>query len=124
VIDLAVAVVLCVAFGAVIDSLVTDLLTPIIAMIIGEPSFAGLTFTVNDATFFYGNFIDQVITFVTIAAAIYFLVVVPVNRVTEASRRGEATPEPTTKSCPECLSEVPILARRCAFCTSELTATL
>ncbi len=116
VIDLAVAVVLGVAFGSVIDSLVTNILTPIIAMIVGEPSFAGLEFEVNGAIFGYGAFLDSLISFVSVAAAIYFFVVVPVARITARMHAGEIAPDATTKLCRECLSEIPVAARRCAYC--------
>jgi large conductance mechanosensitive channel len=120
VIDLAVAVVIGGAFGAVVAALVKDLLTPLIAALVGKPDFSALTFEVNGSKFLYGDFINAVISFVLIAAAVYFFVVVPVNALTARMHRGEAPPDPTTKKCPECLSEVPIAARRCAFCTSPL----
>jgi len=120
VIDLAVAVVIGVAFGAVIDSLVTDLLTPLIAMIVGEPSFAALDFEINDAVFRYGAFFDAVFAFICVAAAIYFFVIVPMDRMTARMRAGETDPEATAKLCPECLSGIPIAARRCAFCAQPV----
>ena len=119
VVDLAVAVVIGVAFGAVVTSFVEDLITPLIAAIAGEPDFAALTFTINESTFRYGNFINQVLAFVLIAAAIFFVVVKPVNALVARARR-EPPADPTTRKCPECMSEVPIGARRCAFCTSTL----
>jgi large conductance mechanosensitive channel len=122
VVDLAVAVVIGTAFGALVNSLVTNLLTPVIAMIIGEPSFAGLTFEINNAVFGYGAFLDSLITFVSIAAAIYFFVVVPLDRINARMRAGQATPDATTKLCPECLSEIPIAARRCAHCAQPVGA--
>ncbi len=122
VIDLAVAVVIGAAFGAVVTALVKDLITPIIAAIVGKPDFSALTFEVNGSKFLIGDFINAVVSFVLIAAAIYFFVVVPVNAIVARARRGEAPPDPTTKKCPECLSEVPIAARRCAYCTSALNA--
>ena len=120
VVDLAVAVVIGAAFGAVITALVDDLLTPLLAAIGGQPDFSRLTFTLNGSKFFYGAFINAIISFLFIAAAIYFFVVLPMNTVVARLRRGEAPPDPTTKKCPECLSVVPIAARRCAFCTSVL----
>jgi large conductance mechanosensitive channel len=120
VVDLAVAVVMGGAFGAVVTALVKDLLTPLIAAIAGQPDFSAITFTVNGSKFLIGDFINAVIAFVLIAAAIYYAVVVPINAVIARARRGEAPPDPTTKKCPECLSEVAIAARRCAFCTSPL----
>jgi large conductance mechanosensitive channel len=118
VLDLAVAVVIGGAFGAVVTALVKDLITPLLAAIVGKPDFSALVFTVNGSRFPIGDFINAVVAFVLIAAAIYFLVIVPVNALMARIRRGETPPDPTTKRCPECLSEVPIAARRCAFCTS------
>jgi large conductance mechanosensitive channel len=122
VLDLAVAVVIGGAFGTVVTALVKDLITPFLAAIIGKPDFSALAFTVNGSRFPIGDFINAVVAFLLIAAAIYFLVIVPVNAVLARIRRGETPPDPTTKRCPECLSEVPIAARRCAFCTSLLGA--
>lgn len=119
VIDLAVAVVIAVAFAAVVTSLVEDLLTPLIGAIFGEPDFSTLSFTINNSVFTYGNFINALLSFVLIAVAIFFVVVKPVNAMIARSRR-EPLPDPTTKQCPECLSVVPLDARRCAFCTAQL----
>jgi large conductance mechanosensitive channel len=120
VVDLAVAVVIGGAFGAVIAALVKDLLTPLIAAIVGQPDFSAIVFTVNGSKFLIGDFINAVLAFVLVAAAIYFFVVMPMNMIEERRRRGEAPPDPTTKKCPECLSEVPVAAVRCAFCTQPL----
>jgi large conductance mechanosensitive channel len=120
VIDLAVAVVIGGAFGAVVAALVKDILTPLIAAIVGQPDFSAIQFTVNGSKFLIGDFINAVVAFVLVAAAIYFFVVTPMNALIARRRRGEAPPDPTTKKCPECLSEVPIAARRCAFCTQPL----
>ena len=120
VLDLAVAVVIGGAFGAVITALVKDLLTPLIGAIVGQPDFSALTFTVNGSTFLIGDFLNAVISFLLIAAAVYVFVVAPVNALVARRRRGEPPADPTTKKCDECLSEVPIAARRCAFCTSSL----
>ena len=120
VIDLAVAVVMGAAFGAVVTALVKDLITPLLAAMFGKPDFSGLRFTVNNSEFLYGDFINAVIAFVLIGAAVYFFVVVPINSVVARMNRGEAPPDPTTKKCPECLSDVPIAARRCAHCTSVI----
>jgi large conductance mechanosensitive channel len=122
VIDLAVAVVIGGAFGAVVSALVKDLLTPLIAAVVGKPDFSAIAFEVHGSKFPIGDFINAVVSFVLIAAAVYFFVVVPVNAVMARLRRGETPPDPTTKNCPECLSAVPIAARRCAFCTSVLSA--
>ena len=120
VIDLAVAVVIGGAFGAVVAALVKDLLTPLIAAIVGQPDFSAIVFTVNGSRFLIGDFINAVLSFVLVSAAIYFFVVAPVNMMVERRRRGEAPADPTTKKCQECLSEVPIAARRCAFCAQPL----
>jgi large conductance mechanosensitive channel len=123
VLDLAVAVVMGAAFGAVVTALVKDLITPLIAAIVGKPDFSAIAFTVNNSKFMIGEFINAVVSFILIAAAVYFFIVLPVNRVLARLRRGEAPVDPTTKKCPECLSEVPIAARKCAFCTSPLPAS-
>lgn len=121
VLDLAVAVVIGAAFGAVVTALVKDLITPIIAAIVGKPDFSAIVFEVNGSKFLIGDFINAVVSFLLIGAAVYFFVVLPVNTLLARIKRGEAPPDPTTKKCPECVSEVPIAARRCAFCTSPLT---
>jgi large conductance mechanosensitive channel len=121
VLDLAVAVVMGVAFGAVVTALVKDLITPFIAAIVGKPDFSAIEFTINGSKFPIGDFINAVISFILIAAAVYFFIVLPMNTLLARMRRGEAAPDPTTKKCPECLSEIPIAARRFAFCTSPLT---
>lgn len=108
------------AFGAVVTALVKDLITPLIAAIIGKPDFSATDFTINGSKFPVGNFVNALVSFILIGAAVYFLVVLPVNKILARMRRGEAAPDPTTKQCPECLSDVPIAARRCAFCTSPL----
>ncbi len=120
VIDLAVAVVIGAAFGTVVAALVKDLLTPLIAAMVGKPDFSAIKFTVNGSEFLIGDFINALISFLLVAAAIYFFVVAPMNAIIERRRRGQAPPDPTTKKCPECLSEVPIAARRCAFCTQPV----
>jgi large conductance mechanosensitive channel len=120
VIDLAVAVVIGGAFGAVVAALVKDLLTPFIAAIVGQPDFSTIQFTVNGSKFLIGDFINALISFLLVAAAIYFFVVAPMNAIIARRHRGEAPPDPTTKKCPECLSEIPIAARRCAACTQPV----
>jgi large conductance mechanosensitive channel len=122
VLDLAVAVVIGGAFGAVVTALVKDLLTPLIAAVVGKPDFSAIAFTVNGSQFLVGEFVNAVVSFLLVAAAMYFFVVAPMNAIVARSRRGEPPPDPTTKKCPECLSDVPIAARRCAFCTSVLEA--
>jgi large conductance mechanosensitive channel len=119
VVDLAVAVVIGAAFTAVVTALVKDLITPLIAAIAGKPDFSALFFTVHKSTFRYGDFANAVFSFLTIAAAVFFFVVVPINALVARSRK-EPPADPTTKKCPECLSEIPLEARRCAYCTSQL----
>src|SRR5947209_18675253 len=116
VVDLAVAVVIGTAFAAVVKALVADLLTPIIALIFGKPSFQNLSFTINGSHFLYGDFINNLITFVSIAAAVFFFVVAPINNL--MARR--AREDPDTKECPECTSAIPIRARRCPECTAQI----
>ena len=119
-IDLAVAVIIGVAFGLVINALVKDLLTPLIAAIGGKPDFNNLTFTVHHSVFRYGDFVDQVISFVIVAASVFFFAVVPLNKMLKRLHMLPA--ETPTKKCPECLSDIPEAARRCAFCASEVRA--
>jgi large conductance mechanosensitive channel len=123
VIDLAVAVVMGGAFGAVVTALVTDLLTPLIAAIAGKPDFSAIQFTVNGSKFLIGDFINAIVSFLLIALAIYVFVVSPMNMIVARRRSGAPPVDPTTKKCPECLSEVPLAARRCAFCAQPLPAS-
>lgn len=118
-VELAVAVVIGTAFAAVVTALVGDLVTPLIAAIGGKQDFSALSFTINGSRFTYGHFINAVLTFVIVAAVIFFLVVKPVNALMER-RRTEPDVESTTRACPECLSQIPVQARRCAFCTAQL----
>lgn len=119
VVELAVAVVIGAAFGDVIKSLVADILTPVIS-IPGSADFSSLDFTINGSVFRYGNFLNVLIAFLTIAAAVFFFVVRPVNALM-ARRKTEPDVESTTRDCPECLSSIPVGARRCAFCTAEVS---
>jgi large conductance mechanosensitive channel len=121
VVDLAVGIVIGAAFGAVVKALVGDLITPIVAAIVGEHDFSTLSFTINGSRFFYGDFINQVISFVTIATAVFFLVVQPVNALM-ARRKTGVDVESETRPCSECLSEIPRAARKCAFCASPQAA--
>ena len=116
VVDMAVGIVIGAAFGAVVSGFVKDLLTPFIAAIIKQPDFSALTFTINGSKFLYGEFVNVLLSFLIITAAIYFFVVIPVNALIARSRK-EPPADPSTRKCPECLSEIPINARRCAFCT-------
>jgi len=120
VVDLAVAVVIGAAFGAVITSFVENVLTPLIAAIIGKPDFSALAVTLNGSAINYGLFLNALISFALIAAAVYFFIIAPMNAYTARSRRGEAPPDPTSKKCPECMSDIPIAAKKCAFCTSTM----
>jgi large conductance mechanosensitive channel len=115
-----VAVVLGTAFAAVVAALVGDLITPLIAAIGGNPDFSGLTFTIHKSHFLYGHFINALITFLVVAAVLFFLVIKPVNALM-SRRRTEPEVEETTRECPECLSNIPRAARRCAFCTAEVS---
>jgi len=121
VVDLAVGVVIGIAFGVVITAFVKDLVTPLIAAIGGKPDFASLSFTINNSKFLYGDFINALLGFALIAAVIYYFVVLPINALVARSRK-EPPADPTTKKCTECLSEIPIGAKRCAFCTQPQSA--
>ena len=123
VVDLAVGVVIGVAFGAVVTSFVKNLLTPFIAALVGKPDFSAYAFEINGSKLLYGEFVNSVISFLLVASAVYFFIVLPMNKLVERSRRSAAPVDPTTKKCPECLSEIPIEARKCAHCTSALGAT-
>ena len=118
VVDLAVAVVVGAAFGAVVASFVKNLLTPLVA-IPGKADFSSLTFTVNKSVFHYGAFVNDLISFVLIAAAVFFFVIKPINALAARRKKGQEA-EPGTRDCPQCLSEIPDRASRCAFCTAEV----
>jgi large conductance mechanosensitive channel len=121
VVDLAVGVVIGAAFGAVVTALVKDLLTPLIAALVKQPDFSDLSFTLNGSKFLYGEFVNALLSFLIIAAAVYFLVVLPINALIARTRKEPVPADPTTRKCPECLSEIPLEARRCAFCTAEVS---
>ncbi len=116
VVDLAVAVVIGAAFGTVVQAFVKDLVTPLIAAVGGQPDFSSLNFTINNSKFTYGDFFNALIAFVVIGAVVYYFVVLPVNALISRARK-EPPADPTTKKCTECMSEIPIGAKRCAFCT-------
>jgi large conductance mechanosensitive channel len=122
VIDMAVGVVIGAAFATVVTAFTKDLLTPLIAAIVGKPDFSAITFTINGSMFAIGDFINAAISFLLVAAAVYFFVVTPVNLLIARVRRAPAPADPTTKKCPECLSEIPIEARRCSHCTQPVAA--
>lgn len=117
VVDLAVAVVVGAAFNAVVQSFVKDLLTPLIAALVGKPDFSTLTFTVNGSAFRYGDFVNVLISFVLVAAAVYYFVVLPLTVFNARFKQPQA---PATRPCPECLTEIPLAARRCPACTSTV----
>ena len=123
VVDLAVGVVMGVAFGAVVTAFVNDLITPLVAAIFGKPDFSALSFTIHKSHFLYGSFFNALLSFILIATAVFFFVVQPVNALIERRKRGGAAAgESDTRPCGECLSEIPREARRCAFCTSPQPA--
>lgn len=121
VVDLAVAVVIGAAFTSVVNAFVKDFLTPLIAAVQGEREFAKYAFHLNGIAFPYGDFLNNLITFILTASVVFFFVVQPLNRLTELTRKKKATGDPTTRKCPECLSEIPVGASRCMYCTSKIT---
>ena len=118
VVDMAVGVVIGAAFGAIVTAFVKDLLTPLIAALVGKPDFSGYVFEVNGSKFLYGDFFNAVISFLLIAAAVYYFVVLPVNALMARIHKNEPVAAPDKKQCPECLSDIPMGARKCAYCTS------
>jgi large conductance mechanosensitive channel len=120
VVDLAVGVVIGAAFGAVVTAFTKDLLTPLIAAIAGKPDFSAIQFTVNNSKFPIGDFINAIVSFLLVATAVYYFVVLPVNALMARASKTPPPADPTTKKCPECMSEIAIAAKRCAFCTTQL----
>jgi large conductance mechanosensitive channel len=116
VVDLAVGVVVGAAFGTIVSALVADIITPLIAAIAKVPDFSGLSFTLNGSKFMYGHFLNALISFLLVAVAVFFFVVKPMNMLVNRSKKGPPA-DPTTKKCAECLSEIPMEAKRCAHCT-------
>jgi large conductance mechanosensitive channel len=121
VVDLAVAVVIGAAFGAVVQAFVKDLITPLIGAFGGVPDFSALTFTINGSRFLIGDFINNLLSFLLIALIVYYFVVLPVQRLMDRFKPDEPQPAPATRDCPECLSKIPQAARRCAYCTAQVT---
>jgi large conductance mechanosensitive channel len=119
-VDLAVAVVIGTAFTAVVNAVVEDLITPLIAAVGGEPEFGDLAFTINGSRFAYGDFLNALVTFLLVATVVFFLIIKPVNALMAALSPDEPEPEAPTRPCPECLSQIPRAATRCAFCTREV----
>ena len=124
VVDLAVGVVIGAAFGSVVNSLVKGLLTPFIAAVAKQPDFSSISFTINGSKFLFGDFVNSVVSFIIIASAVYFAVVLPMNALMAKVQREDKPTQPTTKKCPECLSEIPIDARRCAHCTQPVSQSV
>jgi large conductance mechanosensitive channel len=122
VVDMAVGVVIGAAFAGVVGAFTKDLLTPFIAAIVGKPDFSAISFTINGSIFALGDFINALVSFLLVAAAVYFFVVTPINALVSRMRKAPAPADPTTRKCPECKMEIPIDARRCAHCTSQVTA--
>jgi large conductance mechanosensitive channel len=123
VVDMAVGVVIGAAFASVVGAFTKDLLTPLIAALVGKPDFSAISFTINKSVFPIGNFINALVSFLLVAAAVYFFVVTPINALVSRMRKPPAPADPTTKKCPECLSEIPIDARRCAQCGQPVALT-
>jgi large conductance mechanosensitive channel len=121
VVDLAVGIIIGVAFTGVVQGLVQDLINPLIAMLFGKPDFSRFHFTINHAIFAYGDFINRVITLLIIAAVVFFLVIKPVNVMIDRFHLSPSSPSPATKTCPDCFTDIPAKARRCPNCTSELS---
>jgi len=120
VVDLAVGVVIGAAFGSVVTAFTKDLFTPLIAALVGKPDFSAISFTIRDTPFPVGDFINAAVSFLLVAAAVYFFVITPINALVARMRKAPAPADPTTKKCPECLSEIPVDARRCSFCTQPV----
>ncbi len=120
VVDMAVGIVIGAAFATIVTAFVKDLLTPLIAAIFAQPDFGSLSFTVNNSQFLYGDFINALLSCLIVAAAVYFFVVLPINALVARTRKEPVPVDPTTRKCPECLSEIPIEAHRCAFCTAAV----
>ena len=120
VVDLAVGVVVGAAFGSVVTAFTKDLLTPMIAALVGKPDFSAIQFEVNGSKFLVGDFVNAIVAFLLVATAVYYFVVLPVNALIKRVQKEPPPPDPTTKKCPECQSEIPIPARRCAFCTQQI----
>ena len=117
VVDLAVGIVIGAAFATLVSAVVKDLLPPLIGAVARLPDFSGLSFTMNGSKFLYGDLLNALLTFLIASAAVYFLVVIPINKMMASVKRA---PDPTTRKCSECLSEVPLQASRCKFCTATL----
>ena len=120
-VDLAVGVVIGASFSTIVNSLVSGMITPLIGALVKAPDFSQLAFTLNSSRFMYGSVINAIVSFLIVSTTIYFFVVLPINKLKDRITRSEPTPEPTTKTCPECQSEIPLSAKKCKFCTSVLS---
>ena len=120
-VDLAIAVVVGAAFGAIVTALVKDMITPIIGAIGGKPDFSGLSFTINHSKFLYGDFINAIVSFLLIASAVFFFVIQPINKFQALVNKRKTPEDPTDRKCPECLSSIPKAASRCMYCTAKVT---
>jgi large conductance mechanosensitive channel len=120
-VDLAIAVVVGAAFGAIVTALVKDMITPIIGAIGGKPDFSGLSFTLNHSKFLYGDFINAIVSFLLIASAVFFFVIQPINKFQALVNKRKTPEDPTDRKCPECLSSIPKAASRCMYCTAKVT---
>ncbi len=116
VVDMAIGVIIGAAFNAIVNSLVKDVLSQIIAAVVGKPDFSNLVFTLNKTPIRYGNFLTAAVSFLIVASVVYFGIVMPINKLMERLKKPEEAAAPTTKACPECLSDIPLAARRCAHC--------
>jgi large conductance mechanosensitive channel len=119
-VDLAIAVVVGAAFGAIVTALVKDMITPIIGAIGGKPDFSSLSFTINHSKFLYGDFINSIVSFLIIASAVFFFVIQPINKFQAAIARRKTPEDPVDRKCPECLSSIPKAANRCMYCTAKV----
>lgn len=120
VVDLAVGVVIGVAFGAVVTSLVNNMVTPLIAAFGGQPDFSSLSFTINNSEFFYGKFINSLLSFLIIAAVVFFFIIKPLNKLQDRAAKNKSSETPAKKKCVECLSDIPKAAKRCKFCAAKV----
>lgn len=124
VVDLAVAVIIGAAFNKIVASLVSDVINPVIASTVGQPNFSYLILNLHGGKITIGNFLNAVIEFAIVASVVYFGIVTPMSWFLRRIKRGEAAPPPPTKTCPECLSEIPLAARRCSHCTQPVPGTV
>ena len=123
VVDRAVAVIIGAAFNAIVTSLVNDVLKQLISAVVGKTDFSEVVINLHGTPIRIGNFITATLQFLIVAAVVYFLIVLPLNTLMKRFKKPEAPPPVTTKKCPECLSDIPLEAHRCAFCTQPVAST-